>query len=140
MSVVLMRGKIGSGKSHRARELCDGDGMVLLSVDAAMEAVFGTECMGRENHLRAERGVLDYFLELTVQLSSAGHSVVIDHGFWSKAELKRATDYFDAHGIAYTVVETEADFETRLARVVNRTNGKRFDKEKLLRFDSYYEE
>ena len=105
-----------------------------------LEAVFGTECMGRENHLRAERGVLDYFLELTVQLSSAGHSVVIDHGFWSKAELKRATDYFDAHGIAYTVVETEADFETRLARVVNRTNGKRFDKEKLLRFDSYYEE
>lgn len=140
MSVFLMRGKIGAGKSYRARQICAENGAVLLSMDAVMEAAHGNACIGRDNHLRAEAGLLTYFLDLTRVLHSKGISVVIDHGFWTKTELSHATDYLDANGIPYTVVLMEADFETRLGRVQDRKDGKPFTKEKLIRFDGYFED
>jgi len=135
-----MRGRIGAGKSYRARQLCAENGAVLLSMDAVMEAAHGNACIGRENHLRAESGLLTYFLDLTRVLHSKGLNVVIDHGFWVKAELARATDYLDAHGIPYSVILMEADFDTRLGRVQHRQDGKPFTKEKLMRFDSFFED
>lgn len=135
-----MRGKIGSGKSHRARELCAENGRLLLSMDAAMEAIHGKDCIGREKHVQAEKGILEYFLSLAVRLHALGVDAVIDHGFWTKAELKIATDHLENHGVPYTVEVLEADFATRLSRVKNRTDGKTFTEDKLLRFDDFYEE
>ena len=139
MSVVLMRGKIGSGKSYKARALCAEGRMVHLCMDAAMEAAHGKDCIGREAHVKAESGLLLYFLSLATELDSLGVGAVIDHGFWTLAELKTATDYLDNRGIEYSVILMEADFDTRLNRVINRQDGKPFTKEKLARFDSLFE-
>ena len=135
-----MRGRIGSGKSYRARALCSKSGAVLLSVDEAMETLYGKECLGREKHVKAESGVLSYFLSLVEQLHVKGIDAVLDHGFWTAAELKAATDYLEQRGIPYTVETVEADFETRLSRVHSRTDGKPFTREKLLKLDDYYED
>ena len=140
MSVILMRGKIGSGKSHKARELCENQGMVHLCMDSAMEAVFGKECIGREAHVKAEAGLLAYFLSLAKELDSLGIGVVIDHGFWSLGELRTATDYLEKEGVSYRVILMEADFEVRLRRVEGRQDGKPFTREKLQRFDGYFED
>lgn len=135
-----MRGKIGSGKSYAARQICKETGAVLLSVDELMERVFGTECIGREKHVKAENGVLAYYLHLAKELNERGIDTVIDHGFWLIAELDYAKGFLEKNGIDFKVIITEANFTTRLNRVVSRTDGKRFDAEKLKRFDNYYEE
>ncbi len=140
MKVVLMRGRIGSGKSFRAAELSGQTGALVLSMDDAMEAVYGTECLGREKHLAAEKGILNYFLTLCTQLYKKGQAVIIDHGFWTAEELSTAVSYLEERGIPYVVETMEADFETRLSRVENRENGKRFDGAKLSYLDGFYEE
>ena len=140
MSVTIMRGKIGAGKSFTARRICEETGAVLLSVDEMMESVFGADCIGRENHVKAERGVLSFFLATAKRLDSLGIDAVIDHGFWLKKELDFAEAFLKENGIEYSIVVVDADFNTRLNRVVARTDGKRFDEEKLKHFDKYYEE
>lgn len=135
-----MRGKIGAGKSFTARRICEENGAVLLSVDEMMESVFGTSCIGRENHVKAEKGVLNYYLTLAERLDGLGVDAVIDHGFWLKEELAFAEAFLNEKGIEYNVITVEADFKTRLVRVIARTDGKRFDEDKLKHFDNFYEE
>lgn len=139
MSVTLMRGKIGAGKSYTARRICSETGAKLLSVDFFMESVFGKECIGREKHIEAEKAVLEFCLNIAKTLSGMGISTVIDHGFWLKSELLAAESFLKDNGIDFEVIEVDADFETRLERVLSRTDGKRFDKDKLMIFDNYYE-
>ncbi len=135
-----MRGKIGSGKTYTARRICEETGARLLSVDYYMESVFGNLCVGRERHVQAESVVLSFCLEMAKTLDSFGESAVIDHGFWLKSELYTAESFLKENGIDYRVVTASADFETRLERVISRSDGKCFDKDKLLRFDCYFEE
>lgn len=135
-----MRGKIGAGKSYTARRICEETNAVLLSVDEIMENVFGSSCIGRENHVKAEKGVLSYYLTLAERLDELGVDTVIDHGFWLKEELDFAEAFLKEKGIEYSVITVEADFNTRLVRVIARTDGKRFDEEKLKHFDNLYEE
>lgn len=135
-----MRGRIGAGKSFKARTICEETGAKLLSVDFFMESVFGDECIGREKHIKAESAVLDFCLNMAKTLDGFGISAVIDHGFWLKEELAAAKRFLAENGIEYEVLEVNADFETRLLRVANRKDGKSFDKDKLLKFDNYYEE
>ena len=135
-----MRGRIGSGKTYKARLMCAETGAVYLGVDEVMEAKHGTACMGREAHVKAEAAVLADFLNQAVSLHGDGKDVVIDHGFWLKSELAAATEYLASKGVPYTVVEMSADFDTRLKRVSSRTSGKCFTDEKLRQLDRYYEE
>lgn len=135
-----MRGRIGSGKTYRAKALCAETGAVYLSVDEAMAAKHGTACMGREAHVKAEAAVLGSLLETAVSLHKAGKGAVIDHGFWLKAELAAASAFLAENGVPFTVEELHVDFDTRLSRVANRTSGKCFTSEKLKQLDRYYEE
>lgn len=135
-----MRGKIGSGKTHRAKEICAATGAQLLSTDSLTKKLFGDGCPGRETLVRAERAVLDYFLELAAENEKQGRATVIDHGFWLASDLAHAKGFLEMRGISVETVTMSADFETRLERVKNRTDGKSFDREKLARLDGYYEE
>lgn len=140
MSVTLMRGQIGAGKSYTARRICAESGARLLSVDGYMDSVFGDQCPGREKRVVAEGVVLSFCLEMAAVLDGVGISAVIDHGFWLKAELEKAEHFLRQHGIDYRVVTVKADFATRLSRVEGRTDGKRFDGERLKYFDGFFEE
>ncbi|MBR6593931.1 MAG: ATP-binding protein [Clostridia bacterium] len=140
MSVVLLRGKIGSGKTCRAVSLCEETGAQHLCLDSVTDKLFADGCPGRERRLATERAVLEYFLELAVSNHAAGRDTVIDHGFWTRAELGFAAGYLEERGVPYRVLTLEADFETRLMRVAARGDGERFDRERLAFFDSLFEE
>lgn len=135
-----MRGKIGAGKSFEARRLCAETGARLLSVDFYMESVFGGGCLGRERHMEAEGRVLRFCLEMAKELDGMGKDAVIDHGFWTRKELETAEGFLKDNGIEFKTLTVKADFETRLRRVESRTDGKRFDRDKLIAFDGYYED
>jgi len=140
LSVILMRGKAGAGKTFRARRICAETGAQLLSVDELTAAVFGTECVGREQHLAREERVLSYFLTLAFRNSQSGRDTVIDHGFWRKKELLQAEEFFKKENIPFEVVTAEADFETRLKRISERKDGRSINEAKLRMFDGWYEE
>lgn len=140
MSVTLIRGKIGSGKTHRALAICEATGAQHLCLDALTDRLFADGCPGREKRLATEGAVLDYFLELAAANHRVGRSTVIDHGFWTRAELSRATVYLEERGIPYSVLTLEAELETRLARIMARGHGERFDRERLAFFDRLFEE
>ncbi len=135
-----MRGRIGSGKTYRAKAICAETGAQLLSVDDLTDKLFGGECPGREKLVATEAAIISYFLMLAAENEKIGRSTVIDHGFWLKAELKTAADFLTARSIPYRVEDCFADFDTRLTRVNGREHGKHFDKQKLAFLDSFFEE
>lgn len=140
MTVYLMRGRIGSGKTYTGQRLCEENGGQLLSVDDLTGLLFGSKCPGREGLVATETAILSYFLKLAAENAAAGRCTVIDHGFWRLSDLDAAVSFLQGHAIPYEVITVEADFDTRLARVNARENGKQFDREKLLKLDHYYEE
>ena len=134
-----MRGKAGAGKTFRAKKLCEEKRAQLLSVDELMEAMFGTECAGKEATLEREKRVLDYFLLLALRNFNIGVSTVIDHGFWRKDELLRSADFLAKEKISCEICIIEADFKTRLERVLQRNDGRVINEAKLRLFDGWYE-
>lgn len=140
MTVTLIRGRIGTGKTFLANRICVETGALLLSTDGFTKHLFKNGCPGRAHRLEVESAVLSFFLELAAANAEQGRPTVIDHGFWRRCELDSAVAYLEARGIDYEVRTLEASFETRLERVQSRENGISFTKEKLLELDKYFEE
>lgn len=111
-----------------------------MRTDDFTKDMFKGACPGRAKRAEAEAKLRSSFLELAVLNEKCGISTVIDDGFWSKSELRRATEYLEAHSVDYKVVTLTADFDTRLSRVKNRTDGAAFTQEKLTELDMYFEE
>lgn len=95
--VIILCGKIASGKSYYANELRSQTNAIVLSVDELMLKLSDT-CLGLRHDdiaIRCE----NYFYELAEQLIASGHNVIIDFGYWSMNERESAKAYFHERGI-----------------------------------------
>ncbi len=90
--VILICGKICSGKTTYAKKLCRKNGAVLLSVDEIMLAMFGQHC-GDMHDIYAER-TRNYLLDKAVQLHENGINTVLDWGFWTRRGREEVRTYF----------------------------------------------
>ncbi len=95
--VILICGKICSGKTTYAKKICREQGAVLLSVDEIMLAMFGQHC-GDMHDTYAER-TRNYLLEKAVELYQCGFDAVLDWGFWTKEGRDSAAAFFRERGI-----------------------------------------
>ena len=95
--VILICGKICSGKTTYAKKLCRERGAVLLSVDEIMLAMFGQHC-GDLHDTYAER-TRNYLLDKAVELYRSGIGSVLDWGFWTKEGRDSAATFFRERGI-----------------------------------------
>ena len=86
MKVILLIGKIASGKTTYARKL----GGMLISCDQLMQSIFPGGCGGHHDTL-AERA-RKYLLDLARQCAEAGVTPVVDFGFWTPALRQEAID------------------------------------------------
>ena len=95
--VIMICGKLCSGKTTYARRLLQAGNAALLSIDEIMLAMFGQHCgdMHEEYAARAEKYLLGKALELT----DAGVDVVFDWGFWREEQRRRVRGIFAARGI-----------------------------------------
>lgn len=85
-TVILLCGKIASGKSYYAQQLRESQKAVLLSSDELMLTLFeGKE--GQHHDMLAER-THRYLLQLAAELAYGGCDVILDWGFWT-AESRR---------------------------------------------------
>lgn len=86
MKIILLIGKIASGKTTYARKL----GGMLISCDQLMQSMFPGGC-GEHHDVLAERA-RKYLFDLARQCTAAGVTPVVDFGFWTPAMRQEAID------------------------------------------------
>ncbi|MCM1579466.1 MAG: ATP-binding protein [Ruminococcus sp.] len=96
---TLMCGKICSGKSTYAKELMKRRKAVILSVDEITLALFGGNA--GEKHDEYVEKAENYLYEKSLEIIGVGIDVILDWGFWTKAERDGAREFYGSRGIEY---------------------------------------
>ncbi len=91
-------GKLCSGKTTYAKKLQKEGKAVILSIDEIMLAVFGPDA--GEKHDEYVAGIKRYLYQKALEIIRNGLDVILDWGFWTKAERACARSFFGSNGIA----------------------------------------
>ena len=114
MKVILLIGKIASGKTTYARKL----GGMLISCDQLMQSMFPGGC-GEHHDMLAERA-RKYLLELARQCAASGVVPVVDFGFWTPALRQEAIDALPGCELEWHYLDIP---EEEWHRRINRRNA-----------------
>lgn len=95
--VILLCGKLCAGKTTYARRLAPEIGAVILSVDEIMLSLFGQH-LG-DDHDRIAALTRDYLLRKSLEILHNGIPVILDWGFWTKADRTATRAFYESHGI-----------------------------------------
>lgn len=101
--VILICGKICSGKTYYTKKLKSEGNYVVLSCDELMFDLDLDKLLGYldDVHKVIIPKLKAYFLKKTVEFVNSGLNVILDFGFWSSSERKYVSNYFSEHGIRY---------------------------------------
>lgn len=91
--VIALCGKICSGKSHYAQRLREQMPAVILSCDEL------TLMLPSEHDVLLPK-VHRYLMDKAVEIVRAGASVILDFGFWGRADRDEAKAFFAEKGIS----------------------------------------
>lgn len=119
--VILICGKICSGKTTYAERLRRETGAVLLSVDEIMLALFGL--YAGDKHDEYANRTKQYLYEKSLQLVETGHDVLLDWGSWTKAERQRERQFYASRGIPCEFHCIEISEETWKAHLEKRNRA-----------------
>lgn len=95
--MILICGKICSGKTTYTKKLIKEIGAVHLSCDEITLALFGGQI--GEKHQEMVANTINYLFNKSLEILDIGVSVVLDIGFWQKSERDEATAFYSEHGI-----------------------------------------
>lgn len=95
--IILLCGKVCSGKSTYANEIKKKNKAVILSCDELMLALFD-EQLG-DDHKIILQNVKSYLYKLAEQIINANTNVILDFGFWTLSERQKIKLYFANKGI-----------------------------------------
>ena len=95
--VILICGKICSGKSTYAEKLRLENKAVLLSVDEITLALF-EQHIGDKHDEYVEK-TQNYLFDKSVEIIETGMNVILDWGFWMKEERAFAREFYKARNI-----------------------------------------
>lgn len=96
--VILLCGKIASGKSVYAKRICKEENAVMLSVDELVLSVLGSD-LG-EKHDEITQRVQAYLFEKSLDIVRAGTNVLLDWGFWTRERRSAARMFYEKKGLA----------------------------------------
>lgn len=144
--VIMICGRLCSGKTTYARTLMEAGNAALLSIDEIMLAMFGQHCgdMHEEYAARAEK----FLLAKAPEFIEAGVDVILDWGFWREEQRRRVRALFEARGIECRMhvihiddAEWKKRIEKRNADVISGKTAAYYVDENLARkFEGLYEE
>ena len=113
--VLLICGKICSGKSYLARQLMADEPAVLLSVDEITRGLF-PEGLG-DKHDAFSTLVRAYLLKKAGEIVRAGSNVIIDWGFWTRAMRREARDALQGYPCRWYYIDvSDARWEENIRR------------------------
>lgn len=104
------------------------------------------ECLG-ERHNEVQAKCFRYLYELSTEICAAGGDVILDFGFWTKAQRREAEEFYRSANIRLKriyIVSDENDRRTRLKKrnaAAEKLPGRQYiiSPEMLKRFDSCFE-
>ena len=99
--VILICGKICSGKSYYSRELKDKLNAVIISPDEATYDLLNNE-QGEFYDIFSKR-LIKYLTKKVVEIAQAGANVIFEIGLWSRKERQEVRDYFQNLGINFEI-------------------------------------
>ena len=119
--IIAICGKICCGKSYYAKQIKEKENAVVLSTDEATYDLIDNE-QGELYDVFAER-VNKYLMKKAVEIVKAGCNVILDWGFWTKAERQETTKNFNQFGIdvEWHYVDIE---QSRWKQLIEERNNK----------------
>lgn len=118
IKVILMCGRICSGKSTYADRIRREKRAVLLSADEIMLAMFG-QYVG-EKHDNYVASIQKYLFEKSTELVEVGINVIMDLGLWTKSERQEARDFYNSRKIANEIHYMDISDEEWKKRIEKR--------------------
>lgn len=97
--VYLICGKICSGKTFYARQLKAAGSAVILSTDEATYDLI--ENAQGEFYNEFARRVNRYLMKKAAEISRAGADVILDWGFWTRADRAEISSFLSEQKVAY---------------------------------------
>ncbi|MDF2986638.1 MAG: hypothetical protein K0R50_2148 [Eubacterium sp.] len=97
--VILICGKICSGKTRYCSTLVKKYNAVILSCDEIESALFHNEL--REMHDKVVKDIKKYLHKKASEIVLAGSNVILDWGFWSRAEREEVSEYYKKQSLLY---------------------------------------
>ncbi|MEA5417324.1 bifunctional aminoglycoside phosphotransferase/ATP-binding protein [Synechococcus sp. BA-132 BA5] len=127
-ALVITHGVSGSGKSHRARQLCQRQGWIQLRSDVERKRLFGLWGQGAAPSLqgdpyRPEVSALLYDQHLPEQagrILAAGMSVVVDATFLRRGQRQRMAELARQRGVPFLILACISSKEQAQRRLVER--------------------
>lgn len=116
--VILICGRICCGKTTYAEKLCAENNAILLSIDEITLALFGQHCGDKHDEYveRTEK----YLLNKSLELIQMDINVVLDWGFWTKAERGSVKEFYKSRNIECEFHYIDISDETWKNRLNNR--------------------
>lgn len=145
--VILICGKICSGKSYYSRELKEQLNAVIISPDEATYDLLNNE-QGEFYDIFSKR-LSKYLTKKVGEIAQAGANVIFERGLWSKKERQEVRDYFKNLGVDFEIHYVCVDGETwkknindRNKRVEDGNGGSDFylDEGLMKKLESLWEE
>lgn len=97
--VILICGKICSGKSYYALKLKKSNNAVILSCDELVQNVFPYD-LG-DQHDEIVKRIKRYLYKKSSEIVATGADVILEFGFWSRKERKCVSDYYSSLNILF---------------------------------------
>lgn len=119
--VILICGKICSGKTTYAEQLRCGNRAAVLSVDEIMLALFGQHC--GDKHDEYANKTQNYLFGKSLELIESGVDVILDWGFWQKEKRDLVRAFYESRNIECAFHYIDISDETWKARLVKRNNA-----------------
>lgn len=116
--VILICGKICSGKSYYANQIKERENAVILSIDEMTYDLIDNK-QGEFYNKFTDKGK-GYLEKKTVEFVNAGCNVILDWGFWTINERKEITEYFKLHNIQYEWHYIDIDYEAWYKNIEER--------------------
>ena len=96
--VIMICGKICSGKSTYAEKLRKDNKAVILSIDEIILALFGQDAGEKHDDYVAK--TREYLYQKSLEIIESGIDVILDWGFWTKEERACARSFYGSNRIS----------------------------------------
>ena len=113
--VILICGKIASGKSYFADKLKKENNAVILSCDELFKMIFKDD--QGEKHDEITKRIREYIYKKSVEIVRAGTDVILEFGFWSRENRKCVSEYYKQCGIQtewYYIMISDDDWKLNI--------------------------
>ena len=125
--IILICGKICSGKTIYAKKIAKDLNAVILSVDEITLSLFGQH-LGDKHDEICEK-IEEYLYKKALEILSVGINVILDWGFWKRENRQFVTKYFKALGINVEWHYIDVDKITWNKNIFKRNNAIRNNEE-----------